>query len=99
MICATADPASVNAAQEKTGASAVGEIVEAELAACSVAARDKGTRRFVVAGGETSGAVVKALDVGKPDVGAEIVPGVSLVFRSKWRTRHCDHAKVRQLWR
>lgn len=57
-----------------------GEIVEEALAACAVAARDRGAQRFVVAGGETSGAVTRALDVSRMDVGAEIAPGVPWCF-------------------
>ena len=35
-----------------------------------------GVRRFVIAGGETSGAVVKALDVTALRIGRQIDPGV-----------------------
>jgi uncharacterized protein YgbK (DUF1537 family) len=80
LIYATAEPASVKAAQDKLGVAAAGEIVEQALAACAVAARDAGARRFVVAGGETSGAVTKALGVTRLDIGAEIAPGVPWCF-------------------
>ena len=53
-----------------------GEIVEATLSACAVAARDAGARRVIVAGGETSGAVTQALGVTRLDIGTEIAPGV-----------------------
>ena len=46
------------------------------MAELAVLARDRGIRRFVVAGGETSGAVAKALDVTRLDIGQEIAPGV-----------------------
>ncbi|MEM8552254.1 MAG: nucleotide-binding domain containing protein, partial [Pseudomonadota bacterium] len=39
-------------------------------------ARDQGRRRFIVAGGETSGAVTNALGIKTLHVGAEIAPGV-----------------------
>ncbi|NCZ74692.1 MAG: hypothetical protein EBX65_04185 [Betaproteobacteria bacterium] len=39
-------------------------------------AQRRGVRRFVVAGGETSGAVVQALDVKLLRIGAQIDPGV-----------------------
>ncbi len=35
-----------------------------------------GARRFVVAGGETSGAVAQALGITRLDIGPEIAPGV-----------------------
>jgi 3-dehydrotetronate 4-kinase len=38
---------------------------------------DEGFRRFVVAGGETSGAVVQALGVRMLELGPELAPGVS----------------------
>ncbi|TGT53473.1 four-carbon acid sugar kinase family protein [Mesorhizobium sp. M00.F.Ca.ET.170.01.1.1] len=40
----------------------------------------KGVRRLVVAGGETSGAVVSALDLGALTIGAEIDPGVPVLL-------------------
>jgi uncharacterized protein YgbK (DUF1537 family) len=45
-----------------------------------VAARDNGCRRFIIAGGETSGAVTQALGVTRLDVGREIAPGVPWCF-------------------
>ena len=80
MIYATAKPESVRAVQAQLGVAAAGELVEAALSACAVAARDAGARRIIVAGGETSGAVTKALEVTQLDVGAEIAPGVPWSF-------------------
>jgi uncharacterized protein YgbK (DUF1537 family) len=50
--------------------------VEADLAAAARDAVAGGVRRIVVAGGETSGAVVQALGVRALAVGEEIAPGV-----------------------
>lgn len=80
IIYATANPQSVRAAQEKLGVAGAGEIVEATLSACAEAARDKGARRVIVAGGETSGAVTKALGVTQLDIGTEIAPGVPWTY-------------------
>lgn len=80
LIYATANPDSVRAAQEKLGVAGAGEIVEATLSACAVAARDRGARRVIVAGGETSGAVTKALGVSQLDIGTEIAPGVPWTY-------------------
>ena len=80
LIYATADPASVRSAQDKLGATDVSTLIEDTLAACAVAARDAGARRIIVAGGETSGAVTKALEVTQLDIGAEIAPGVPWTF-------------------
>nr|BFF25691.1 hypothetical protein GCM10025732_36560 [Glycomyces mayteni] len=51
-------------------------ILERTLAALAVEAVAAGTRRLVVAGGETSGAVVEALGVRAVEVGAEADRGV-----------------------
>ncbi len=76
IIYATAEPAEVRLAQERLGVARAGQVVEEALAELAVLARDRGIRRFVVAGGETSGAVAKALDVTRLDIGQEIAPGV-----------------------
>lgn len=80
LIYATAEPADVLAAQAKLGVARAGEIVEDALAQLAVLARDRGARRFVVAGGETSGAVTKALGVSQLDIGSEIAPGVPWTY-------------------
>lgn len=76
IIYATAEPDAVRAAQDRLGAEHAGRVVEDALAACAVVARDRGVRRFVVAGGETSGAVTKALGIDRLRIGNEIAPGV-----------------------
>ena len=76
LIFSTADPAQVVAAQDKFGREPVAMATEAlfgELARRGVAA---GVRRLIVAGGETSGAVVKSLDLRTLTIGPEIAPGV-----------------------
>lgn len=80
LIYATADPQSVKAAQDRLGVARAGAIVEDALARCAVEAREQGVRRFVVAGGETSGAVTQALGVNQLDIGTEIAPGVPWTF-------------------
>ena len=76
LVYATAEPAEVRAAQAALGAERAGETVEQALAALAVAARERGARRFVVAGGETSGAVVSALGVRQVLVEDELEAGV-----------------------
>ena len=80
LMYATAKPDAVRAAQERLGVQAAGEVVEDALSNCAVAARDAGARRFIVAGGETSGAVTKALGVSLLDIGAELAPGVPWTY-------------------
>jgi len=80
IIYATAEPATVKAVQEKLGVAKAGKMVEDALAELAVLACELGTRRFVVAGGETSGAVTKALGVETLRVGPEVAPGVPWTF-------------------
>jgi uncharacterized protein YgbK (DUF1537 family) len=80
LLYATAEPDMVRRAQEQLGVAKAGEIVEKALAACAKAARDAGAHRIVVAGGETSGAVTKALDIRQLDIGVEIAPGVPWTY-------------------
>lgn len=80
MLFASADPRDVKAAQTQLGPARAGQIVEDALAALAIAGRDKGIRRIVVAGGETSGAITQALGVSRLDIGAEIAPGVPWTF-------------------
>jgi uncharacterized protein YgbK (DUF1537 family) len=51
-------------------------VVEDALRAIAVGLAAAGVRRFVVAGGETSGAVTEALGVRALAIGPEIAPGV-----------------------
>ncbi|MFE3826870.1 3-oxo-tetronate kinase [Streptomyces sp. NPDC059092] len=53
------------------------ELVERALARCAVDLVDAGARRLLVAGGETSGAVVTALRARTLEIGAPIAPGVT----------------------
>ncbi|WP_175837164.1 3-oxo-tetronate kinase [Burkholderia anthina] len=76
LIYATATPDEVKAVQQALGVEAAGHLVESTLAAIARGLRDLGVRKFVVAGGETSGAVVQALDVKSLQIGAQIDPGV-----------------------
>jgi uncharacterized protein YgbK (DUF1537 family) len=62
--------------QKVLGAEKAGHLVEDALASIARKLRDAGVRKFVVAGGETSGAVVQALDVRSLRIGPQIDPGV-----------------------
>ncbi len=76
LVYATAEPDAVRAAQQALGVQQAGQIVEdalAQIARCMV---QEGVRRLVVAGGETSGAVVQALGVTQLRIGPTIAPGV-----------------------
>jgi len=76
LIYATADPAEVRAVQERYGVVQAGHLVEAGLARIARGLVDAGFGQLIVAGGETSGAVVNALGVTRLVIGPEIDPGV-----------------------
>ena len=76
LIYGSARPESVKAAQDRLGVKAAGQLVEEALSIIAVGLDQMGVRQFVVAGGETSGAVVKALGVEALLIGAPIDPGV-----------------------
>ncbi|SAK86070.1 HPr kinase [Caballeronia catudaia] len=76
LIYATSSPDEVKAVQKELGVEKAGHLVEAALASIARKLRDEGVRKFVVAGGETSGAVVQALDVRSLRIGPQIDPGV-----------------------
>jgi uncharacterized protein YgbK (DUF1537 family) len=76
LVYATAAPEAVRAVQAKLGVAQAGELVERTLAAVARGLVESGVRRLVVAGGETSGAVVQALGVARMAIGPQIDPGV-----------------------
>ena len=80
VISASAPPDKVAALQAKLGRDAAGALVEQALAAIAEALVAKGVRRLVVAGGETSGAVVARLGVKSLRIGPEIDPGVPWTY-------------------
>ena len=76
LVYSSADPDAVAAAQGKLGRDKAGQIVEETLAAAAIGLADAGFSRMIVAGGETSGAVVNGLGVTTLEIGPEIDPGV-----------------------
>ena len=80
VIAASAPPEKVAALQQKLGREAAGVLVEEALAAVAAGLVARGVKRLVVAGGETSGAVVQRLGVTSLRIGAEIDPGVPWTF-------------------
>ena len=76
VIAASAPPDKVAALQAKLGREDAGALVEAAMAGIAQGLVARGVRQLVVAGGETSGAVVSALGVKRLRIGAEIDPGV-----------------------
>ncbi|MEP7457474.1 3-oxo-tetronate kinase [Phyllobacterium sp. SB3] len=83
IIYSSDDPAAVSAAQGKFGASKIAEQIEHFFASLARKLADSGVRRIIVGGGETSGAVVSALDLDTLQVGREIDPGVPILVAAR----------------
>lgn len=75
LITSTATSTSVDAARKAVG-NKVSSLVEQAFAQLASALVDRGVRKLVVAGGETSGAVLNSLGVRRLRIGPEIDPGV-----------------------
>ena len=80
VIAASAPPEKVAALQARLGREAAGALVEQALATIAEGLVARGVRRLVVAGGETSGAVVSRLGVASLRIGPEIDPGVPWTY-------------------
>ena len=76
LVYSGADPGAVKSAQERLGAAEAGALLEHAIATIARGLVQRGVRQLVVAGGETSGACVQALNIGQMKIGAQIDPGV-----------------------
>lgn len=76
LLYSTATPEAVANIQERLGREHAGTIVEETLSQIAKGLVARGARRIIVAGGETSGAIVSALGVDGLMIGREIDPGV-----------------------
>ena len=83
LVYSTAAPSAVKAMQGALGVERAGLLVEATLARIAAGLVGLGVRQLVVAGGETSGACVQALQVRQLKIGPQIDPGVP------WCHAHC----------
>lgn len=80
LIFSSKPPDEVAVAQDTYGRNEVAGAIESLFAKLAKAAVASGVRRLVVAGGETSGAVVTALELDSFAIGPEIDPGVPILF-------------------
>ena len=76
LLSASQSPDAVKALQAKYGVEGSSHAIEKTMAHLARGLVSAGVKRLVVAGGETSGAVVGALDVTALRIGPEIDPGV-----------------------
>jgi 3-dehydrotetronate 4-kinase len=79
LIASSSTPDQVAALQARHGRDAAGHAIEQAMADIAEGLVQAGVRRLVVAGGETSGAVVDRLGIPGFLVGAEIAAGVPVL--------------------
>ncbi|MBM1689980.1 3-oxo-tetronate kinase [Sulfitobacter geojensis] len=79
LIYSSADPASVKAAQQKYGRDRLAHAIEGFFTDLTRALAVRGLARLVVAGGETSGAVVAGLGCSAFSVGPRLAAGVPML--------------------
>jgi 3-dehydrotetronate 4-kinase len=84
VIYSSADPEAVEHAQERLGREQAGVLVESLLAGLARRLIQERFTRFIVAGGETSGAVVSSLGIKAFEIGPEIDPGVPWVVTREY---------------
>ena len=80
LIAASAPPGRVAALQSKLGRDAAGALIEDAMGRIAQGLAASGVRRLIVAGGETSGAVVDALGIRQLSIGEDIDPGVPWTY-------------------
>ena len=80
VVAASAPPERVAALQAQFGREAAGALIEHALSEVAAGLAARGAGRLVVAGGETSGAVVSRLGVRTLRIGADIDPGVPWTY-------------------
>nr|WP_245560311.1 3-oxo-tetronate kinase [Actinopolyspora halophila] len=76
LVYATVEPEQLKTLQRRHGAEELSRAIEGFFADLATELREHGVTRFIVAGGETSGAVTQALEVSGFEVGPQIAPGV-----------------------
>jgi uncharacterized protein YgbK (DUF1537 family) len=79
LIASSEDAGAVSRIQARHGREHAGCVIEAAMAALAETMVARGVRRLVVAGGETSGAVVDRLALPAFLIGQEIAPGVPVL--------------------
>lgn len=80
VIYSSSTPAVRESVQRELGVDRAAQLLESATALIARGLVERGVRRFVVAGGETSGAVVDALGITGGSIGPEAAPGVPWIF-------------------
>jgi uncharacterized protein YgbK (DUF1537 family) len=76
LLYSTAEPHAIAAAHAKLGAQAAGALIENAFATIAQGLVARGAGMLIVAGGETAGVCVRALNIRQLQIGPQIDPGV-----------------------
>lgn len=76
VIFSSDSPSAISEIQDRLGRAEAGAMVERTFGRIAEGLVREGVRQLIVAGGETSGAVVEALGIQALEIGTEIDPGV-----------------------
>ncbi len=82
LIYTSAGPEDLGATHVRIGRQAAGELCERFLAKLALALAEEGYNQMIIAGGETAGATVGALEIDTLRIGPEIDPGVPWTLAS-----------------
>lgn len=80
LIYSSLPPGELRAVQDALGAQRASDILETAMGTIARGLVERDVRRIVVAGGETSGAVVSALNLSGGFIGDEAAPGVPWIY-------------------
>lgn len=76
LVYSTAEPDNVRSVQERLGIQRAGTVIEHGLSAVARGLVERGAGQLILAGGETAGACIHALDIRQMQIGPQIDPGV-----------------------
>ncbi len=88
LVYATTDADTLQKVQAKFGREQAGEWMESALAQVCQGLQALGVKQWVIAGGETSGACVQALNITQMQIGPQIDPGVPWCFAPQHTAGH-----------
>jgi uncharacterized protein YgbK (DUF1537 family) len=88
LVYATSDADTLQKVQAKFGREQAGEWMESALAQVCQGLQALGVKQWVIAGGETSGACVQALNITQMQIGSQIDPGVPWCYAPQHTAGH-----------
>jgi uncharacterized protein YgbK (DUF1537 family) len=88
LVYATTDADTLQKVQAKFGREQAGEWMESALAQVCQGLQALGVKQWVIAGGETSGACVQALNITQMQIGSQIDPGVPWCYAPQHTAGH-----------